>query len=303
MRPSHWLAPPRRARAEAATSQGARATASAKASPCLAEARAIPSERRRKARGYVPLAILALVLSGAGLRAQQDHAYTTQDIQAGSRLYSGQCQQCHGPNGETVQGINLRRGQFRRPMSDEDLRRTVAIGVPGTGMPPFNFQPAELDAIVAFIRAGFDVGGLAVKVGDAARGHALFDGKGGCATCHRVNGNGPRVAPDLSEIGASRQPAQLYRSLSDPVSQMMPINRPVRIVMRDGKTIRGRRLNEDTYTVQVIDEQERLVSLDKADIRELEAAKTSTMPAATKTLNSEELSDVIAYLLSLRGQS
>jgi putative heme-binding domain-containing protein len=253
--------------------------------------------------GAAALAILIFAASGAGLRAQQDHAYTTQDIQAGARLYSGQCQQCHGPNGDTVQGINLRRSQFRRPMSDEDLRRTVAIGVPGTGMPPFNFQPAELDAIVAFIRAGFDLGGMAVKVGDAARGQTLFAGRGGCTSCHRVNGIGPRVAPDLSEIGASRQPAQLYRSLTDPVSQMMPINRPVRIVTRDGKTIRGRRLNEDTYTVQVIDEQERLVSLDKADIRELEAAKSSTMPPATRTLNSEELSDVIAFLLSLRGQS
>ena len=85
-----------------------------------------------------------------------------------------------------------------------------------------------------------------------------------------MNGNGPRVAPDLSDIGAIRSPAQLYRSLTEPATQMMPINRPVRIVTRDGRTIRGRRLNEDTYTVQLIDEQERLVSLDKTDIREFE---------------------------------
>jgi putative heme-binding domain-containing protein len=170
-------------------------------------------------------------------------------------------------------------------------------------MPPFNFQPSELEGLVAFIRADFDVDGTAGKVGDAARGQELFEGKGACATCHRVNGKGPRVAPDLSDIGAIRSPAQFYRSLIEPVKQMMPINRPVRIVTRDGRTIRGRRLNEDTYTVQLIDEQERLVSLDKADIREFEAAKASTMPPATKTFNSEELSDVIAYLLSLRGQS
>ena len=53
---------------------------------------------------------------------------------------------------------------------------------------------------------------------------------------------------------------------------MLPINRPVRIVTRDGKTIRGRRLNEDTYTVQMIDDQERLVSLVKADLREFEVS-------------------------------
>ena len=238
------------------------------------------------------------------MRAQssQDHSYTTQDIQTGSRLYAGQCAQCHGPNGDTVTGINLRRGQFRRALSDDDLRRTISVGVPGTGMPPFNFQPAELDGLVAFIRAGFDVGGGAVRIGEALRGQTLFEGKGACAGCHRVNGNGPRVAPDLSDIGAIRSPAQLQRSLTEPVKQMMPINRPVRIVTRDGRTIRGRRLNEDTYTVQLIDEQERLVSLDKTDIREFELGKTSPMPPATKTLSNDELPDVIGYLLSLKGQ-
>ena len=153
-------------------------------------------------------------------------------------------------------------------------------------MPPFKLQPAELDGLVAFIRAGFDVGGTAVKVGDAARGQALFDGKGACATCHRVNGDGPRVAPDLSDIGAVRTPARSSVRCSIRSTQMMPINRPVRIVTRDGRTIRGRRLNEDTYTVQLIDEQERLVSLDKADLRELELAKTSPMPPATRTLST-----------------
>ena len=95
--------------------------------------------------------VLVFVASVGAVRAQssQDHSYTTQDIQTGSRLYAGQCAQCHGPNGDTVSGINLRRGQFRRPLSDDDLRRTISVGVPGAGMPPFNFQPAELDGLVA----------------------------------------------------------------------------------------------------------------------------------------------------------
>jgi putative heme-binding domain-containing protein len=245
---------------------------------------------------------VGLIAVAAGVSAQaQDHSYTSQEIEAGSRLYAGQCAQCHGPNGDVVSGINLRRGQFRKPLSDEDLRRTISSGVPGAAMPPFRLQPSELDGLVAFIRAGFDLGGMAVRVGDAARGHGIFTAKGGCATCHRVNGSGPRIAPDLSEIGAVRSPAQLYRSLTDPVTQMMPINRPVRILTRDGRTIRGRRVNEDTFTVQVIDEQEHLLSLDKSDIRELEVSKTSPMPQAT-ALGSDELADLIAYLLSLRGQ-
>src|ERR1700676_3572116 len=99
----------------------------------------------RPFHGTVVWALLALVGSSGTLRAQSDHSYSTEDIQTGSLLYAGQCQQCHGPNGDIVQGINLRRGQFRRPMSDEDLRRTIALGERGTGMPPFNFQRSELD--------------------------------------------------------------------------------------------------------------------------------------------------------------
>lgn len=75
----------------------------------------------------------------------------------------------------------------------------------------------------------------------------------------------------------------------------------MRAVTREGKTIRGRRLNEDTYTVQLIDEQERLVSLVKADLRDYEVGKTSPMPAATAVLTADEVADVLAYLLSLKG--
>jgi putative heme-binding domain-containing protein len=139
-----------------------------------------------------------------------------------------------------------------------------------------------------------------VPRGEAARGRALVEGKG-CLRCHRIDAEGSRVAPDLSEIGAIRSAGSLQRSLQDPTSQMMPINRPVRIVTRDGTVINGRRLNEDTYTVQLIDDRERLLSLTKADLREFTVQTTSTMPAY-KELTAGELADLIAYLLSLQGR-
>ncbi len=230
-----------------------------------------------------------------------DHQYTTEDIQAGSRLYASQCALCHWQNGDGIQGVDLRRGVFRRSVSDEDLATVIRTGIASTGMPAFKFQPAEVTAVVAFIRAGFDPGGTAVKVGSPSRGAALFAGKGRCATCHRVNGVGPRTAPDLSDIGSLRTPSALQRSLVDPTSAMLPINRPVRALTRDGRTIRGRRLNEDTYTVQLIDENERLVTLTKADLREFELGRTSPMPPATTVLGPDEIADVLAYLLSLKG--
>jgi len=232
----------------------------------------------------------------------EDHQYSSAEIQAGSRLYAAQCALCHGQNGDGVAGVNLPRQQFRRASSDDDIRNTITTGVAAAGMPAFRLQPAELDALVAFIRSGFDISATPFNVGDAGRGKAVYDGKGACATCHRVAGKGARTAPDLSEIGAIRQPATIQRSLLEPTSGMMPINRPVRIVTRDGRIIRGRRLNEDTATVQLIDETERLVSLSKSDIRELELGTTSGMPSFAGKLTSEELADLLAYLLSLRGQ-
>jgi len=109
------------------------------------------------------------------------------------------------------------------------------------------------------------------------------------------------TAPDLSDVGATRSAASLLRSLTDPSTQMMPINRPVHIVMRDGTVVDGRRLNEDTYTVQLLDDKERLVSLTKADLREYKVSEISPMPTF-RNLDEAELSDLVAYLLSLKGR-
>jgi putative heme-binding domain-containing protein len=226
--------------------------------------------------------------------------YTQEDIARGSLLYNAQCFSCHGRDGDQISGIDLRRGLFRRAQSDEDLAQTITRGTPG-GMPPFKLDPAELTGIVAFLRAGFDTS-ASVKVGNAARGRTVFEGKGECSSCHRVAGRGPRLAPDLSDVGLARAPAVLERAVRDPSSALLPINRPVRIVMRDGRTIRGRRLNEDTHTVQIIDEHERLLSLAKKDVRSMDVAKESAMPAYAGKLTDDEIADIVAYLLTLRRQ-
>ena len=172
-------------------------------------------------------------------------------------------------------------------------------------MPPFKFDSSQLNMIVAYLRNMRDfnshTGSHTVKVGEALRGQAVFETKAKCITCHRVNGKGSRVGPDLSDIGGNRTAEVLERSLLDPNASILPANRFVRAVTRDGKTVRGRRLNEDSYTVQIMDEQERLVSLVKADLREYTVIKTSAMPSYKDTLSSDERADVIAYLLSLKG--
>ena len=228
--------------------------------------------------------------------------YAPADIAYGSRLYDAQCTTCHGATGDGVGGVDLRSGKFRNAVTDQDLTRVITMGVPGTGMLAFKFDPSEITGIIAYLRNmnSFDRG--SVKAGDAGRGRMVVEGKGACAKCHRVGAQGSRVAPDLSEIGATRSAASLLRSLTDPTSQMMPINRPIRAVTRDGRTITGRRLNEDTYTVQLIDDQERLVSLTKTDLREYTILTVSPMPSYRDQLSADEIADVVAYLLSLKGR-
>jgi len=248
----------------------------------------------------VCLSIMLAVPAGAQQLLNQDHPgqYSQDDIATGNRIYAAQCTLCHGRDGDQVSGVDLRRGVFRRSSTDEDLARVITNGT-AAGMPPFRLRPSELTGIVALIRAHFDTT-ASVRVGDAARGRAIFEGKGTCSTCHRVNGRGPRAAPDLSDVGVARAPAALERSIREPSSALMPIHRPVMIVLKDRTIIRGRRLNEDTFTVQVIDEKERLLSIAKRDIEVFEVSTKASMPSFADRLTADEIADTVAYLLTLR---
>jgi putative heme-binding domain-containing protein len=243
-----------------------------------------------------------LYLVWATSSSAQEHVgqYSQTDVETGFNLYNANCITCHGANGDALAGVNLRGGQFRRVSTDSELNRLIQTGIPGTAMPPGRFGTGELAALVAYIRAMRDYDTRPAR-GDAARGQALFEGKGGCAGCHRVHGKGSLAAPDLSDIGAVRTPDALEQSLVDPGAAMLPINRPVRAVTRDGRVITGRRLNEDTYSVQLMTTEQRLVSLMKEDLREYTVLKTSSMPSFKDRLSPSELDDVVAYLRTLKG--
>src|SRR6478736_2676306 len=147
--------------------------------------------RSTRALALVFLFAFAAAVARVGAQAGQVHEgqYAQSDIIKGQSTYRAQCATCHGV--------------FKTVRSDEDFKRVVSTGV-GNGMPAFKFDPAEMNGIVAFVRAGFDLGGIAVKLGDPQRGRQLFAGKGGCASCHRVNGEGGKGGPDLSDVGSER---------------------------------------------------------------------------------------------------
>jgi putative heme-binding domain-containing protein len=137
--------------------------------------------------------------------------------------------------------------------------------------------------------------------GDAARGKAIYEGKGTCATCHRVNGAGSRLGPDLSDIGQLRRAVDLERSLVEPDAEVLGNNRFYHVTTKDGVTTTGRLLNLDTFTIQLLDSKERLRTFVKSDLRDHGFADKSPMPSYKSTLSAQELADVVTYLTSLKG--
>src|ERR1700679_2989837 len=139
------------------------------------------------------------------------------------------------------------------------------------------------------------------QTGDAARGKAVFEGKGQCGTCHRVNGDGPRTGPDLTDIGNLRKPEQLEQSILDPDAEIDRQNRTYRVVTRTGETITGRLLNLDAFSVQLLDSKERLRAFSKSDLKEWAFVEKSPMPSFKDKLSAKELADLVSYLVSLKG--
>lgn len=199
-----------------------------------------------------------------------------------------------------VAGVDLRLGRFKLGSTDEDLARIITRGVPGTAMSSHTLTDAELSSLIAYIRSMREFGARAVTLGDPRTGLQLFEARG-CRACHRVNGTGSRYAADLSDIGAIRSGEALHRALLDFSNAVAPGRRFVRAVTSDGRVVTGRRLNEDTYTVQLMDDQEHLVSLSKEALRAYTTSKISARPTGKEKLSPEDRSHLVAYLLELRG--
>lgn len=246
---------------------------------------------------------LALLFQTA-LAAQQlelrNPKTTPEDVAAGGRIFRSHCAQCHGLNGEGGRGPDLTTGRFRHGSSDGELLRTIMQGIAGTEMPGIYMEEHQVWQIVSYVRSLSTRREARTLAGDPARGERLFRGKGGCAACHMVNGAGGRRGPDLSDIGALRSPEHLRTSLVEPGKQVPGQWWTVRVRTPSGEQLAGFRLNEDTYSIQLLDEQGRLRSLLKSEVSSIELSKESIMPAYGALLTAAELEDLVAYLYSLR---
>jgi putative heme-binding domain-containing protein len=93
---------------------------------------------------------------------------------------------------------------------------------------------------------------------------------------------------------------QLAQSILDPNAVMPAQNRYVKLKMKDGKTINGKLLSVDTFFVQIFSSEEKLANISRDNVREM--TMESPMPPYRDKLTNQELADVVAYLMSLRGQ-
>ena len=137
--------------------------------------------------------------------------------------------------------------------------------------------------------------------GDPAKGQAIFVGKGGCLSCHRVADDGSRMGPNLGGIATERSVEDLQKALLDPGQDVAPRNQQYRIVTNDGQVITGRILNQDDFSLQMLDSHERLRGFLKSNLRESGFTATPPMPSYRDKLTAEEQTNLIAFLSSLRG--
>jgi len=244
--------------------------------------------------------MLPLVL----LLAFQPQAPPKIDLARAKRVFENSCAGCHGPEGLGGRGPNLTLPKLRRAHTDEELAAVITNGIPGTEMPASWYLGEEgITQVIVYIHV------LRAKStppridGDIANGRGLFEGKGGCTGCHTIGGRGHAYGPELGDIGARRTAANLRQSLEEPSAEVAENFLLVRATTRQGATVSGIRVNEDSFTIQLVEPSGRVHSWRKADLAKLDKrADESPMPSYKTVFSAQEMQDLIAYLSSLRGE-
>ena len=238
---------------------------------------------------------------GSAQQRENTNPHTTpEDVAAGGRIYRSHCVECHGRDGTGGRGPDITRGDLRYGNSDAALADTISTGIPGTSMPLFFFNGKQLWQIVAFVQSLRR--DEPRPPGDPVAGAAIFRGKGGCVTCHMVDGQGGRQGPDLTTVGARRSLRHLRSAVLDPDQWVHPRDWKIQAKTRGGAPVEGVRLNEDTHSLQLLVSGDKLISLVKSDLDSYRIIKSSAMPPYAGRLSQSELDDLVAFLYTLRGK-
>jgi len=218
-------------------------------------------------------------------------------IQAGHELFNKTCTGCHGIDGGEggrAPALGGNRRYFR--LSEGAIFDAVKHGIPGTGMPNLGLSDDEAWRIVSYIRSLRGVALDAAVQGDVEKGMAIFQGKAGCVKCHMLRGEGGTIGPDLSSVGAQVTLAHLREELTTD----LPIPSgfaPVTVVDKNGQRLSGIAKNNDAFSIQILDEHNKLHTYDKKTLRSAVVSQKSLMPHNyDKTLSPQELQDLLAML-------
>ena len=265
------------------------------------------------------LALLVCCTFAPRVLAQEKNPYAGDAKMAklGEYQFRVNCAFCHGLGARGGgRGPDLTRSQKHHGTSDDEIFRNIHDGIAGTAMPAatnggigVGMSDEEIWQVITYIRS-VEKKASAAETGNAAHGKELFYGAAGCATCHMVNGKGGRLGPDLSSTGASRSldylvesmrspSKRLAKGLSEPLKDFSQEYETATAVTADGTKLQGVVLNEDSFTVQLLDMREVLRSFEKANLRSYEKSRESLMPAYdAKTLPEKDLKDLTAFLLA-----
>ena len=248
-----------------------------------------------------PCVLCGCALWAQGLTESAPKPPTPADLAAGERLYRTQCASCHGARGEGGRGATLARSKLLHAPDDQAMFNVISYGIADSEMPGHWFTDREVWQLIGFVRT---LGRVAPRnaPGNAANGEKLYRSKGRCGQCHTIGGRGGAIGPDLTDIGVRRSLAYLRESLVSPEAEVPDGFLEVQLVLRNGRSITGVRLNEDTFSIQIRDLSGEFRSFFKTELKELNRMPgKSPMPNYTGVFTSSELDDVVAYLDSLRG--
>jgi putative heme-binding domain-containing protein len=222
-------------------------------------------------------------------------------ISNGAAMFRNRCAGCHGPDAHGYLGPDL-TGFWSAGGTDDRMFDIVRRGVPGTdmiGADPQRVVDKDIWQTLAYIRTLSAVP-PPTPTGDAVNGERIF--RANCGSCHRVNGRGGQLGPDLTRVGSARPRAGLQGKIRGTADFIRPGYEPVTLVTRDGERIRGVKKNEDEFSIQIMDARERLQGYLKSDLTEFTIDKQSLMPVyGPDRLDDRDLDDLLRYLTSLRG--
>jgi putative heme-binding domain-containing protein len=237
---------------------------------------------------------MAIVAATAAFGQNRAAADDPAAIRAGAALFRERCSECHGADAKGVPGHDLTR-LWAAGATDERVFQTIRQGVPNTIMPSSSAPDDELRALVTYIRDLNGAGTIGVAGRNSQNGEQVF--RSMCARCHSVDGRGGPLGPGLSRIAQSQSRELLTRAIREPDASMPDGYRPVTIITRDGRRIRGTRKSEDAFSIQMMDSNGQLRGFLKSGVRDIVRETTSLMPAfGPDRLTDSDLADVIAYL-------